>query len=73
MPRPMVAVGALLLGGAFFPPAPRVAAFTVGIIAIIALFGREASRAASRPPDWLSLSVSDCVLFRPRCSAATHR
>lgn len=42
----MVAVGALLLGGAFFPPGPRVAAFTVGIIAIIGLFGREASRAA---------------------------
>ncbi len=51
MPRLMVAVGALLLGGAFLPPAPRVAAFTVGIIAIIGLFGREASRAAFYSPD----------------------
>mmetsp|Transcript_14858 Transcript_14858/g.44896 ORF Transcript_14858/g.44896 Transcript_14858/m.44896 type:complete len:280 (-) Transcript_14858:788-1627(-) len=41
VPQPMIWMGALLVGGAFFPPAPRVAAFTVGTIAIVTMFGRE--------------------------------
>lgn len=41
VPVPMYVIAALLLGGAFFPPAPRVGAFTVGILAIVALFGKE--------------------------------
>lgn len=41
VPRPMIWMGALLVGGAFFPPAPRVAAFAVGTIAIVTMFGRE--------------------------------
>lgn len=41
VPLPMYVIAALLLGGAFLPPAPRVGAFTVCILAIVALFGKE--------------------------------
>lgn len=41
VPTGMYVVTALLLGGAFFPPAPRVAAFATGIVTIVVLFGKE--------------------------------
>lgn len=51
VPQPMIWMGALLVGGAFFPPAPRVAAFTVGTIAIVTMFGREVT-SCMRPVTW---------------------
>ena len=45
VPTGMYVVTALLLGGAFFPPAPRVAAFTTGIVTIILLYGKEVATA----------------------------
>ena len=53
VPTGMYIVTALLLGGAFFPPAPRVAAFATGIVTIVVLFGKEVlgSHAAMAPVD----------------------
>jgi hypothetical protein len=47
VPTGMYVVTALLLGGAFFPPAPRVAAFTTGIVTIIVLYGKEVATACT--------------------------
>jgi hypothetical protein len=41
VPTGMYVVTALLLGGAFFSPAPRVAAFATGIVTIVVLYGKE--------------------------------
>jgi hypothetical protein len=41
IPTGMYIVAALLLGGAFFPPALRVAAFATGIVTIVLLYGTE--------------------------------
>jgi hypothetical protein len=41
IPTGMYIVATLLLGGAFFPPAPRVAAFATGIVTIVVLYGKE--------------------------------
>lgn len=41
VPTGMYIVTALLLGGAFFPPTPRVAAFASGIVTIVFLYGKE--------------------------------
>lgn len=43
MPTGMYAVTLLLLGGAFLRPAPRVAAFTTGIVIIVLAYGKEVS------------------------------
>lgn len=41
VPAGMYVVTALLLGGAFFRPAPRVAAFATVIVIIVLLYGKE--------------------------------
>lgn len=41
IPAGMYVVTVLLLGGAFLPPAPRVAAFAAGIVTIVIAYGKE--------------------------------
>jgi hypothetical protein len=59
VPTGMYIVTALLLGGAFFPPAPRVAAFATGIVTIVVLYGKEVPEPLSRVAP---------VVWHPECS-----